>query len=212
MNSSGDSNEVTPANFWEEYGGDFFGDIIAKEVVRLSRKYIGKKVFDVGAGSGALINLIPNAIGIDIAPKNPAINKGSIERIDFSAETFDTIFATEILEHLDNQTLEKGLCEINRTLKKKGFLVVTVPFKENLQQEFVSCPKCQARFHRWGHKQVFDEQRIKSLLEVHFKLVSIKVLPFDFIVRHRFLSNFLFLFRKLKFNFCLHLYVVAQKE
>ena len=83
--------------FHEEYDGDYAGDISSPEIVRLSKKYIGNKVLDAGAGSGALINLMPNAVGLDLAPKRPKIIKGDISDIPFGDKSFDTVFATEIL-------------------------------------------------------------------------------------------------------------------
>lgn len=106
------------ARFHEEYEGDYAGDISSSEIIRLSKKYIGNKVLDVGAGSGALIDLIPGAVGLDLVPKHqhPKVIKGDISNMPFKDDSFDTIFATEILEHLDDVTLNKGLDEIYRVL------------------------------------------------------------------------------------------------
>jgi len=106
--------------FHEEYDGDYAGDVSSPEIVRLSKKYIRNKILDVGAGSGALISLIPNAIGLDLAPKHPKIIEGDISNMPFRDESFDTVFATEILEHLDDETLNKGLDEIYRVLRRGG--------------------------------------------------------------------------------------------
>ena len=99
----------------------YAGDVSSPEIIRLSKRFIGKKVLDVGAGSGALINLIPNAIGLDLAPKHPKIIEGDISNMPFRDDSFDTIFATEILEHLDDETLNKGLDEIFRVLRGGGW-------------------------------------------------------------------------------------------
>ena len=103
--------------FHEEYDGDYAGDVSSPEIVRLSKRYIGKRVLDVGAGSGALISLIPNAVGLDLVSKHPRMIKGDISNMPFGDESFDTILATEILEHLDDVTLDKGLDEIYRILR-----------------------------------------------------------------------------------------------
>ena len=106
--------------FHEEYDGDYAGDISSPEIVRLSKKYIGNKVLDVGAGSGALISLIPNAVGLDLVSKHPRMIKGDISDMPFGDDSFDTILTTEILEHLDDETLNNGLDAICRVLRGGG--------------------------------------------------------------------------------------------
>ena len=132
----------------------------------------------MGAGSGALINLIPNAVGLDLVSKHPKIIEGDISNIPFEDESFDTIFATEVLEHLDDKVLIKGLSEIYRVLQKKGYLIITMPHKEDFKQNIAVCPKCGAKFHRVRHMQVFDEKRMRKVLEQKgLVIVTSKVLP-----------------------------------
>src|SRR4030042_1952 len=104
------------SEFWENYESDFAGDVKAKEVVRLVRKYICGRVLDVGAGSGALVDLLPWSTGVDIAPKRNEIVKASISNLPFKDGYFGTVFATDVLEHLDDDTLRQGLQEIHRVL------------------------------------------------------------------------------------------------
>jgi len=193
----------------------YAGDVSAPEIIRLSKKYIGKRVLDVGAGSGALINLIPNAIGLDLAPKHPKIIEGDISNIPFSDDSFDTIFATEILEHLDDGILNKGLDEIFRVLRGGGgHLIITVPYKEDLRQNMVVCPKCGAKFHRVGHMQVFDEKRMreKMLEKKGFEIVEMKILPIGFMAMHKFLKHFRYFLKQFGFLSGGNLFVVAVKK
>lgn len=209
-------NKSNIIRFWEANEAKFAGDILAPEIVRLAKKYIGKKVLDVGAGSGALINLIPGAIGIDIAPKDSKILKEDISQLSFKEESFDTIFATEILEHLDVETLNKGLKEIFRVLKNQGYFIITLPYKEDLKENFTMCPKCGERFHHWGHLHSFDEEKIKNILEKNkFKISKIKILPLSFRAKHSILKHFRWLLERIGSSFKpfnLSLFVVAQKD
>ena len=192
----------------------YAGDVSSPEIIRLSKRFIGKKVLDVGAGSGALINLIPNAIGLDLAPKHPKIIEGDISNMPFSDDSFDTIFATEILEHLDDETLNKGLDEIFRVLRGGGgHLIITVPYKEDLRQNMVVCPKCGAKFHRVGHMQVFDEERMQEILEKKgFEIVEMKILPIGFMATHKFLKHFRYFLKRFGFLSGGNLFVVAVKK
>jgi len=193
----------------------YAGDVSAPEIVRLSKKFIRKSVLDVGAGSGALINLIPNAVGLDLAPKHPKIIEGDISNMPFHDESFDTIFATEVLEHLDDETLNKGLDEIYRVLRGGGggHLIITVPYKEDLRQNMVVCPKCGTKFHRVGHMQVFDEERMREMLENrYFEIVEMKILPIGFMATHKFLKHFRYFLERFGFLSGGNLFVVAVKK
>lgn len=199
------------SDFWEKNDADYAGDVSAPEILKMSNKYIGNKVLDIGAGSGALINLIPNSTGLDIAPKQSNIIKGDISNMPFRDRSFDTIFATEVLEHLDNDTLNKGIIEINRVLKKEGHLIITVPYNENLNQNIVSCPDCGIKFHRWGHIQVFNEKNISLILKDNFELIKIKKVPIGFNATYKFLKYFRWLIEKFGFLKDQNLFLVAKK-
>lgn len=192
--------------------GHCCGDVISSEVKRLSKKYIGKKVLDIGAGDGALINLIPGAIGLDLVPQHPRVIEGDIMKMPFEDNLFDTIFAVEVLEHLDDKTLTRGLKEISRVLKSKGYFIMTVPYKEDLRRGLVICPKCGTEFHKVGHVQSFDEKRLKTILEKNnFRIIALKVLPLGFIGYNHFLRYFWRLINKLVKFQSLNFFVVAQK-
>jgi len=110
----------------------------------LSKKYVGNRALDAGAGSGALIKRIPNAIGLDLVSRDARTVKGDISNMPFMSSSFDTVFATELLEDLSDQTLSKGLDEIRRVLKPGGAVIITVPCKEDLRQSMMLCLKSGA--------------------------------------------------------------------
>lgn len=95
---------------------------------------------------------------------------GYIEAIPYEDSFFDVIFCSEVLEHLSDKQLHLGLKEINRVLVKGGFLIGTVPFKENLIANQVVCPDCGKRFHMWGHIQSFDVAKLNLIINKYFKI------------------------------------------
>jgi ubiquinone/menaquinone biosynthesis C-methylase UbiE len=139
----------------------------------------GQYVLNIGIGSGALERLAieRDVIIHSLDPSEQAIDRlrqtlnmndrarvGYAQNIPFRDETFDIVVMSEVLEHLDNETLAKALQEVSRVLKKGGKLIATTPYKEDLSQSQVVCPKCGFVFHRVGHVQSFDKKRIRALL------------------------------------------------
>ena len=103
-------------------------------------KYIGENVLDVGCGDGTFLNFIVSkkdniqlAIGSELSKEAIKIGKEKYRNVNFVEEnldnlsfknnSFDTIFAIEVLEHILD--IDKCLSEINRVLKKGGFFCVT---------------------------------------------------------------------------------------
>jgi len=89
---------------------------------------------------------------------------GRAESLPFNANSVDVVFASEVLEHLDDAALSQAIPEIARVLRSGGVFLGTVPFNENLDANVVVCPCCAAKFHRWGHQKSFTAERIRSVL------------------------------------------------
>ena len=193
--------------------GEFFGDVAASKIKRLSRRYIGGKILDIGAGSGALIDILPKgAIGMDLSPKHPAIIKGDIGQMPFDDETFDTVFAIEVLEHLDEDTLKYGLKEASRILQIGGNFIITVPFKEDLKANMVICPKCGIHFHKVGHVHSFSQDSLTILLKnAGLMIKTVKVLPLGIMARYPFVKHFLFFLEFFFPSVSKNIFMVATK-
>ena len=86
---------------------------------------------------------------------------------------FDTFIASEVLEHLDNQSLKNVIKEIYRILKPNGLAYLTFPAEENLKENECFCPKCQHIFHRYGHFQVWSLKLVKNRFS-RFQIILIK--------------------------------------
>lgn len=109
------------------------------------KKYIPENSMFLDVGCGAGDNLLRaksqlNCIvtGIDPAPgeqgvgryllddlKDITIDKGFAENLPYKDETFDVVFCSHVLEHVNNE--DKSLQEIKRVLKKDGVLIVGMP-------------------------------------------------------------------------------------
>ena len=135
------------------------------------------RILNIGIGNGWLERrcleagwrveaLDPNERAVEtLRQAGVAARTGRITALPQEPKSLDVVFCSEVLEHLDDDELEKGLAEIGRTLKPGGRLIGTVPYREDLSAGMVVCPECGIRFHRWGHRQSFDRGKIEQLFD-----------------------------------------------
>ena len=149
----------------------------------------GAAVLNVGVGSGLFEELAIRA-GINVYSLDPDAESiarlnllpemkggarvGCLESIPFAADVFDAVVVSEVLEHLSDKALERALSEIHRVLVPRGIITGTVPASENLSEQLTVCPCCGEKFHRWGHLQSFDADRLRALLSEGFKVQVIQ--------------------------------------
>lgn len=146
----------------------------------------GEKVLNIGVGSGGF-EKIASHYGLKVYsldPSQASIEKiksflgndraeiGYSQSIPFESNYFDGVIMSEVIEHLSDDVISQTLNEVKRVLKIGGKFIGTVPFKENLVEQIVMCPKCGEQFHRWGHVQSFDIPRISNLLSAYFKILQ----------------------------------------
>jgi SAM-dependent methyltransferase len=142
-------------------------------------------VLNIGVGGGKMEALLLE-MGYGVAALDPdasAIRKlagmgvdartGVAERLPFEGASFDAVIASEVLEHLDEGRCIESVAEIRRVLKLGGYFLGTVPYQEKLADNLTVCPHCGERFHRWGHRQTFDESQLSTLLLDGFELVTL---------------------------------------
>jgi len=92
------------------------------------------RLLDFGCGNKPYRQLfnVDEYIGIDIENVAHDHSNENIDvfydgkRIPFDDKSFDSVFATEVFEHVFN--LDEIIPEINRVMKKDGLLLITLPF------------------------------------------------------------------------------------
>jgi len=161
-------------------------------VFKRAKKYLkpGMHVCEIGFGEGYLLLLLRSSglnlkiVGIDVSEylvvKLLRFKVYGIDLIkhDISkpvnedlVQRFDVVFALDVLEHVKD--LDKAIENIHKLLKPYGFLIVTVPWKENLTDSMVMCPFCHRTFHRWGHYHSFHSMDdVYRMLGKYFKVVE----------------------------------------
>lgn len=176
--------ETTP-----EFEEMFLPASFYRELLRNVEKFMNNKgkILDIGCGKGTLIeelysigfevwgvNLSERSIDklrqkYEISGKNIGLKKGTITKLPFEDNSFDYVFAVEVLEHLLPKMLIPALNEVRRILKPGGRFIATVPYKEIISQ--IVCPDCYVVFSPSQHLSSFDEEKIKYL----FSLAKLKI-------------------------------------
>jgi SAM-dependent methyltransferase len=134
-------------------------------------------VLDVGCGRGDITNRLPRRLEVvacDLSVRGlrrvrtPAV-RASVARLPFRSKSFDLALCAEVLEHLTTEDLPPTLGEICRVARR--YLLVTVPYREDLSRMLTRCPGCGAVFHAYGHLRTFDPEGLHDL-HPRLRLVS----------------------------------------
>lgn len=140
-----------------------------------------KDVIDIGCGNGLITNELANKfdiLGVDINPNKLKFVKtktlqSSCNKINRPNVSYDLVFSSELLEHLNEELYVETLNEFIRLSKK--YILITVPNNESLEKLMVKCTKCNKVYNKNGHLRSFNMQNMDGLF-TSFRLV--KVLEF----------------------------------
>ena len=183
-------------NHLKKYGKNPFMDEkywieCENSTAKLISKYLSKiyksnnikqraKILDVGVGMGRLISRFKteDKFGLDISKeyikvaKSKGINVclSKIEDIPYKENIFEIITCTDVLEHVFDLNL--SIKNILKVLKKDGYLIIRVPYNENLKGYLAeTCP------YEYVHLRKFDEYSLKLQFE---KIHNVKVIEWTF--------------------------------
>ncbi len=138
------------------------------------KKYFIKKkisILDFGSGSGTNINMLSNFGTVDVYEKDLKTTKflkkkyiGKKIRIikTISKKKYDLILAADVIEHIKND--KKIVKILNKILKKKGIIIVTVPAYQFL---FSKKDLALKHFRRYNSKS------LSNLFKLNFKKIKI---------------------------------------
>lgn len=163
-------------------------------------KYAGSNIghlLDVGAGSGwtagsfgskaqsITFSDISDLNLMKIKEKFSLKNANYVQcdslNMPFAENTFDTIIASEVIEHVPDPAL--FIENLLAILKPNGKLIITTPYKEKLQ--FYLCVHCNKPTPRNAHLHSFDEQKLiqkipnSSRNKVEYSIFGSKIIIFS---------------------------------
>lgn len=139
-----------------------------KEICNYLQRYVSRNsvVLDFGAGYCSFINNInvkeKHALDLsDIikkhAQKDVVTHIGKINEVkSLKADYFDVVFASNILEHLDDEEFTSAIQTIHKILKKDGKLIIIQPNFKKAYKEY---------FDDYTHKKIFTETSLVDALK-----------------------------------------------
>ena len=138
---------------------------LLKKVAEYATQLQGK-LLDFGCGQKPYKSLFTNVseyIGLDFENEGHSHQNEQIDffydgkTIPFDNETFDSIFTSEVFEHVFN--LHEILLELNRVLKPKGKILITCPFVWNEHE----VPHDYARYTQFALKDILEKNDFKII-------------------------------------------------
>lgn len=160
-------NQSFNPNFLSLFINPFYlTGVLLIKILKEFRLEMNGELLDFGCGSKPYKNLFTNVssyIGVDIEYESYGHEKEDIDyfydgkNLPFDDNRFNLVFSTEILDHVPD--IQYCLKEINRVLKPKGKLLISIPFafpEHELPYEF-------RRLTRFGIVQVFEDNGFKLI-------------------------------------------------
>ena len=179
-------NEKKIIDFWNNRPTpESFGGTAARGIIALVKKYgpIRGVALDYGCGRGDFLQeLLKEDVHVIAADNSEGVLRGVKERFsDKVQETIlitkpplslkdgvaDYIFFNAVVEHLLPNTLSETIDEMKRLLKKGGRIIVTCPYRENIEKYKTICPDCGGKFHYMQHVGSYSEESLQALMERH---------------------------------------------
>ena len=126
-------------------------------------------LLDVGCGDGRMMKSMQQKVkvfGLDysnLSARNFCGTGvcGSSLSLPFSDSSFDLVMCCEVLEHFSDAMFTATVAEIQRVAKK--FILISVPYKEDLRRGNTKCGECGHIFNIWGHLRRFSNPFLNSL-------------------------------------------------
>jgi SAM-dependent methyltransferase len=127
-------------------------------------------VLDIGARDGHMSLLLTHrsteVTALDL--EKPEIDhpkvrcvRGDVTDLEFPDDYFDLVLCAEVLEHIPPALLSRACSELSRVAKR--YVLIGVPYKQDLRAARSTCRTCGGRNPPWGHVNRFDERRLHAL-------------------------------------------------
>jgi SAM-dependent methyltransferase len=135
-------------------------DIIPKPV---------KTIVDIGCGNGVITNVLGSYFEVTAVDRSKKALQfvetkkvlAGADNIPLPDASFDMVFSSEMLEHLEYEVFTQAISEMKRLAKK--YIFITVPNDENPDKLSMQCPSCGFVYNSPNHLRSFKAEDFKQL-------------------------------------------------
>lgn len=173
-------------NFWEE---EALSDPGNNERIQKTATLVPQAVrsfLDAGCGNGIFLKHLhqvrPDIKTLGVDRSEAALRhvpgekfQSGIDQINLPDRSFECVGCMEVLEHLPIPIYEKSLSELARLSDK--YLLISVPFDEDLALQMTTCPSCKTTFHSDLHFRSYSKENFQTLFQGYgFSLKEMRLL------------------------------------
>lgn len=131
-----------------------------------------RTVADIGSGTGEfgrrLLAARPELSVCSVDRSKAALARvttdkvlGSIDAIPLASRSKDLVACLQVLEHLPKPIYTRALAELARVADR--YLLISVPFEEDLATNHTTCPECASVFNADLHLRSYDRASFSTL-------------------------------------------------
>jgi SAM-dependent methyltransferase len=187
--------------FWDyeaQFPEYYFTFNYGKNIIKYLSAYLKNinNCLDYGSGPGFLIpHLFEKKIDVSAVEfslngvsllnkkfKNEAFFNGAFQSCELVKQNkkFDLIFCIELIEHLNDSTLDNVLNNFKLLSNSNGTIIISTPNEELLSNGMIHCPECDTVFHRWQHIRSWSKQSLSDfLIKNGFEIIDIHATDFS---------------------------------
>ena len=158
------------------------GDAVLGQVSRYMR--FSGTVVDLGAGPGYIVDLLVKrgikTLAVDTSAESLAVlerrlvgysnflgtKASTIDAVPIYDAQADVVLLIETIEHLGKDALQGLVGEAHRITKQGGWIAITTPNDEHLEELETICPDCGCIYHFYQHMRSWSADSLRKYLDI----------------------------------------------
>ena len=155
-----------------------------KNLMRAIRHFFPEGIrsaLDVGCGDGKITHTLASGFGVPFVGLDSSVEAlsrcrfrtvvGDATCLPFEGGEFEFVMTNDMLEHLPEELEAQAWRELFRVAEK--WVMVSVPFREELLDATAQCHGCGAKYHVNWHKRSYDIHQLLSRAQGGWRPVAI---------------------------------------